>query len=333
MNNLADLIEKDPIIAELESVDSGKGIRIARESDIADSVGCLRFFAGLADKVHGQTIDAFGTEKMVYTLHEPIGVCGQIIPWNYPLMMWAWKIGPAIAAGCTVVMKPSELTPLSATYACSLIAKAGFPAGVINTVNGPGSTVGNAISSHPNVDKVAFTGSVATGRKISVAAAQSNLKKVTLELGGKSPCLVFNSADIKETVEWLALGIWFNSGQDCCAGSRLYVQSGIYDKVVEALVQKAKESAIGDPSDEATSFGPLISAQQRDKVMGYIDGAKKEGAEIAVGGKKWDKSKGFYVEPTIIQNTKENMTCVKEEASRFVLYVCTCVYLLLTITL
>ncbi|KAG7528985.1 hypothetical protein FFLO_05843 [Filobasidium floriforme] len=313
LNNLADLMESDPLLPLLESVNGGKGVRIAREADLADSVACLRYYAGLADKPNGSTIGAFGTEKFIYTVQDPIGVCGQIIPWNYPLLMWAWKIGPAIAAGCTVVMKPSELTPLSATYACKLIKEAGFPPGVINTVNGTGAVTGNAIASHMDIDKVAFTGSVVTGRRISVAAAQSNLKKVTLELGGKSPSLVFNSANVDEAAEWLALGIWFNSGQDCCAGSRLYVQSGIYDKVIEALVKKAKQSAIGNPADEATSFGPLISAAQRDKVLGYIEGAKKEGAKIATGGKPWAESKGFYVEPTIIQDVNSDMTCVKEE--------------------
>ncbi|KAJ9093393.1 hypothetical protein QFC21_006423 [Naganishia friedmannii] len=314
LNKFADIMEANTdLLAELESWNSGKGVRIAREADVADSVACLRYYAGLADKVHGQTIDAFGKDKLIYTLHEPIGVCGQIIPWNYPMLMWAWKVGPALAAGCCVIMKPSELTPLTALKLCDLALEAGFPAGVIQTLPGLGATTGNAIASHMDIDKVAFTGSVVTGRRISVAAAQSNLKKVTLELGGKSPALVFNSADPQETAHWLALGIWFNSGQDCCAGSRLYVQSGIYDKVVEALVACGKASAIGKPSDEATSFGPLISAGQRDKVLGYIEDAKANGATIATGGGKWDQSNGFYVTPTVITDVKPDMKCVTEE--------------------
>ncbi|KAJ9111112.1 hypothetical protein QFC19_001311 [Naganishia cerealis] len=314
LNKFADIMEANTeLLAELESWNSGKGVRIAREADVADSVACLRYYAGLADKVHGQTIDAFGKDKFIYTLHEPIGVCGQIIPWNYPMLMWAWKVGPALAAGCCVIMKPSELTPLTALKLCDLALEAGFPAGVIQTLPGLGATTGNAIASHMDIDKVAFTGSVVTGRRISVAAAQSNLKKVTLELGGKSPALVFNTADPEETANWLALGIWFNSGQDCCAGSRLYVQSGIYDKVVEALVARGKASAIGKPSDEATSFGPLISAGQRDKVLGYIEDAKANGAKIATGGEKWDQSNGFYVTPTVITDVKPDMKCVKEE--------------------
>jgi len=210
-------------------------------------------------------------------------------------------------------MKPSELTPLTALYLCDLALEAGFPAGVINTLPGLGATTGSAIASHMGIDKVAFTGSVATGRRISIAAAQSNLKKVTLELGGKSPSIVFNSADPEETANWLALGIWFNSGQDCCAGSRLYVQSGIYDKVVAALVENAKKCAIGKPSDEATSFGPLISANQRDKVLDFIETARTEGARVVTGGQKWPQSNGFYVEPTVIEDVTPDMTVVKEE--------------------
>ncbi|TYJ57766.1 hypothetical protein B9479_001620 [Cryptococcus floricola] len=320
LNKLADLVERDADkLAALESLNSGKGVRIAREVDIADSVACIRYFAGLADKIHGQSIDTFGGEKFAYTLHQPIGVCGQIIPWNYPTMMWAWKIAPALAAGCTVVMKPSELTPLTALVLADLIKEAGIPAGVVNTVPGLGATAGEAISRHMGIDKVAFTGSVITGRRISIAAAESNLKKVTLELGGKSPVLVFDSADVEEAADWVALGIWFNSGQDCCAGSRaslifLYVQEGIYDKFLAALKTRAESAAIGQPHDEKTSFGPLISEDQRDKVLGYIESGKKEGAEVLTGGKKWSQSNGgFWIEPTILSKTNRNMKVVKEE--------------------
>ncbi|GFZ48470.1 aldehyde dehydrogenase (NAD+) [Saitozyma sp. JCM 24511] len=315
LNKLADLMERDSDkLAALESINSGKGVRIARDADVADSVACLRYYAGLADKFFGQTIPHFGKEKFVYTLHQPIGVCGQIIPWNYPLLMWAWKVAPALAAGCCVVMKPSELTPLTALVLCDLAKEAGIPAGVINTVPGLGATTGDAISRHMDIDKVAFTGSVVTGRRISIAAAESNLKKVTLELGGKSPMLVFDSADVEEAAAWTAMGIWFNSGQDCCASSRVYVQEGIYDKFLAALKKKAETVAIGQPHDEATSFGPLISAGQRDKVLGYIETGKKEGARVVTGGQKWPKSGGgFWIEPTILADTTLDMKVVQEE--------------------
>ncbi|OCF75956.1 aldehyde dehydrogenase (NAD+) [Kwoniella mangroviensis CBS 8886] len=312
---LADLMEKDAAkIAALESLNSGKGIRIARDADVADSVACLRYYAGLADKLHGQTINHFGKEKFVYTLHQPIGVCGQIIPWNYPLLMWAWKVAPAVAAGCCVIIKPSELTPLTALYLCDLVVEAGFPAGVINVLPGLGATTGDAISRHMDIDKVAFTGSVPTGRRIAVAAAESNLKKVTLELGGKSPMLVFDSADIEEAAAWVAMGIWFNSGQDCCASSRVYVQEAIYEKFLTALKAKAEACAIGNPADEATSFGPLISEGQRDKVLAYIESGRQAGARIVTGGQKWPQSGGgYWVEPTILADVKADMKAVKEE--------------------
>nr|ODN86945.1 aldehyde dehydrogenase (NAD+) [Cryptococcus depauperatus CBS 7841] len=315
LNKLADLLERDTDrIAALESINSGKGIRIAREADVGDSVACLRYYAGLADKIHGQTIQSFGKEKFVYTLHQPIGVCGQIIPWNYPLTMWAWKVAPALAAGCTVVMKPSEMTPLTALAMCDMVKEAGIPAGVINTLNGLGTTVGEAISRHMDIDKVAFTGSVATGRRVAAAAAESNLKKVTLELGGKSPVLVFDSADVEEAADWAAIGIWFNSGQDCCAGSRLYIQKRIYDQFLDALRKRAASCAIGQPHDEKTSFGPLISETQRDKVLNYILSAKEEGARVVTGGQKWPQSNGgYYIEPTILADVTADMKVVKEE--------------------
>ncbi|KAK4688186.1 hypothetical protein P7C73_g1926, partial [Tremellales sp. Uapishka_1] len=296
---LADLMERDiDRLAALESLNSGKGIRIAREADVTDSIGCLRYYAGLADKLHGQAISTFAKEKFVYTLHQPIGVCGQIIPWNYPIQMWAWKVGPALAAGCTVVMKPSELTPLTALVLSDLAKEAGFPPGVINTLPGLGATTGDAISRHMDIDKVAFTGSVITGRRISIAAAESNLKKVTLELGGKSPILIFDSANVEEAADWVAMGIWFNSGQDCCAGSR----------------KRAEACAIGHPSDEKTSFGPLISETQRDKVLSYLASGKEAGARVVTGGQKWPQSKGgFWVEPTILADVTADMKVVQEE--------------------
>lgn len=228
--------------------------------------------------------------------------------------MWAWKVAPALAAGCTVVMKPSELTPLTALMMCDLVKEAGIPAGVVNTVPGLGATTGDAISRHMDIDKVAFTGSVATGRRISVAAAESNLKKVTLELGGKSPLLVFESADLEEAANWAALGIWFNSGQDCCASSRVYVHESAYDKFLEILKSRAEATAIGQPDSESTSFGPLISAQQRDKVLSYIQSGIDEGARCITGGQRWPQSNGgFWIEPTILADTHASMRVVKEE--------------------
>ncbi|KAI5474405.1 aldehyde dehydrogenase, mitochondrial [Pseudohyphozyma bogoriensis] len=309
---LADLMERDAqVLGELESIDSGKGMRIARDFDIGDSVGCLRYYAGWADKVHGTTIDATGKSKMIYTVQDPIGVCGQIIPWNYPIM-WAWKVGPALAAGCTVVMKPSELTPLTALALCNLAKEAGIPDGVINTLPGLGPVAGAAISEHMDIDKIAFTGSVITGRRIMAAAANSNLKKVTLELGGKSPNIIFSSADLEQAVAWSAMAVYYNSGQDCCAGTRLFVEESVYDKFMPLLIKAAESCAIGDPWDEKTSFGPLISAAQRDKVLNYIQSGIDEGAKVATGGKKWGE-KGFYVQPTILTETNASMKCVREE--------------------
>jgi len=250
--------------------------------------------------------------------------------------MWAWKVGPALAAGCCVIMKPSELTPLTALMLCDLAKEAGIPAGVINTLPGLGATTGDALSRHMDIDKIAFTGSVVTGRRISIAAAESNLKKVTLELGGKSPMLVFDSADIEEAATWTALGIWFNSGQDCCASSRVLVQDTIYDKFIEALKRKAEACAIGQvshcqclesggadnqPQDEKTSFGPLISKTQRDKVLSYIDSGKEQGARVVTGGQKWPQSNGgFWIEPTILADTTPDMKVVQEEVSLFSIF-------------
>lgn len=226
--------------------------------------------------------------------------------------MWSWKVAQAIAAGCTIVMKPSELTSLSALYMCDLIKEAGFPPGVINTVTGLGLTTGEAITRHLDINKIAFTGSVPTGRRISIAAAESNLKKVTLELGGKSPALIFDSANLEQAANWIALGIYFNSGQDCCASSRVYVHESVHDKFISLLKEKAETAAIGKPEDDATSFGPLISAGQRDKVLGYINSAKEQGATIITGGDKWGQE-GYFVQPTIITKINNEMTCVREE--------------------
>jgi len=313
LNKLADLIERDQqILAEVESLNNGKPVKIARDFDIGDSIQCLRYYAGWADKIVGQTIEVDNKRKLAFTRHDPIGVCGQIIPWNYPINMWAWKVAPALACGCTIVMKPSELTPLTALLLSQLIAEAGFPPGVVNTIPSLGPVGGAALSAHRDVDKVAFTGSTVTGRKIMEAAARSNLKKVSLELGGKSPHLVFESADLDQAANWACLGILYNTGQDCTAGSRLYVQDSIYDKFVALLVQKAKELVIGDGFDEKSGGGPVVSKVQYDKVWGYIENGKAQGAKLALGGEK-RPGKGFFVDATIFTDIKQDMKIVRDE--------------------
>ncbi|KAJ3573871.1 hypothetical protein NP233_g2143 [Leucocoprinus birnbaumii] len=310
INKLADLIERDQQeLAELESLNNGKPVKIARDFDIGDSVQCLRYYAGWADKIIGQSLEVDNKAKLAFTRHDPIGVCGQIIPWNYPINMWAWKVAPALAVGCTIVMKPSELTPLTALKLSELVVEAGFPPGVINTVPSYGPIGGAALAAHPDVDKVAFTGSTITGRKIMEAAAKSNLKKVSLELGGKSPHLIFESADLEQAANWAALGICYNTGQDCTAGSRVYVQDSIYNKFMETLVARVKATVIGDGFDERSTGGPVVSKSQYDRVWGYIEAGKQEGAKPIVGGVK-RTGKGFYVDPTIFTEIRPDMRII-----------------------
>lgn len=313
LNKLADLIERDQqILAEIESFNNGKPVKIARDSDISDSIQCLRYYAGWADKIVGETIEVDNKIKMAFTRHEPIGVCGQIIPWNYPINMWAWKVAPALACGCTIVMKPSELTPLTALMLSQLIAEAGFPPGVVNTIPSLGPVGGAALANHMDVDKVAFTGSTLTGRKIMEAAAKSNLKKVSLELGGKSPHLIFASADLDQAANWACLGILFNTGQDCTAGSRLYVEDSVHDEFVALLIQKAKQLAIGDGFDEKSGGGPVVSKVQYDKIWSYIESGKAQGAKLVLGGQK-RPGKGFFVDPTIFTDIRQDMKIVQDE--------------------
>jgi len=313
LNKLADLVERDAQeLAELETLNNGKPVKIARDFDIGDSVQCLRYYAGWADKILGQTIEVDNKTKLAFTRHDPIGVCGQIIPWNYPIMMWAWKVAPALACGCTVVMKPSELTPLTALKLSELVKEAGFPPGVVNTVPALGSVGGAALSSHHDVDKIAFTGSTSTGRLIMEAAAKSNLKKVSLELGGKSPHIIFESADLEQAANWTALGILYNTGEDCTAGSRLYVQDSIYDKFLAILVEKVKQTVIGDGFDENSAGGPIISKTQYDRVWGYIQAGKQEGAKPVIGGEE-RAGKGYFINPTIFTDVNADMKIVREE--------------------
>ncbi|KAF8639465.1 hypothetical protein AX16_010318 [Volvariella volvacea WC 439] len=313
INKLADLIERDAQeLAELETLNNGKPVRIARDFDIGDSVQCLRYYAGWADKILGQTIEVDNKTKLAFTRHDPIGVCGQIIPWNYPINMWAWKVAPALAVGCTIVMKPSELTPLTALRLSELIKEAGFPPGVVNTVPSLGPVGGAALAAHPDVDKVAFTGSTITGRKIMEAAAKSNLKKVSLELGGKSPHLIFESADLDQAANWAALGICYNTGQDCTAGSRLYVQDNIYDKFIDILVAKVKQQVIGNGLDSSTAGGPVVSKGQYERVWNYIESGKADGAKAILGGTK-RSGPGYFIDPTIFTDIRPDMKIVKEE--------------------
>lgn len=311
LTKLADLFEREmETLAAIEALDNGKAVTMAK-IDVANAAGCLRYYGGWADKIHGQTIDT-NSETLSYTRHEPIGVCGQIIPWNFPLLMWAWKIGPAVAAGNTVVMKTAEQTPLSALYACKLIIEAGFPAGVINVISGFGRTAGAAISSHMDIDKVAFTGSTLVGRTILQAAAKSNLKKVTLELGGKSPNIVFNDADIDNAISWSNFGIFFNHGQCCCAGSRLLVQEGIYDQFVARFKERAAKNKLGNPFEQETFQGPQVSQLQFDRIMNYINHGKQEGATVALGGGRHGEE-GYFIQPTVFTDVTTEMKISQEE--------------------
>ncbi|KAH7232061.1 hypothetical protein MRS44_009568 [Fusarium solani] len=308
---LADLAEENKeLLAAVESLDNGKSINNAR-GDVAAVIGCLRYYAGWADKIEGKTID-IAPDMFHYTRSEPLGVCGQIIPWNFPLLMFAWKIGPALATGNTVVMKTAEQTPLSGLVFTQFIQQAGFPPGVFNLVTGTGKVAGAAITSHMDVDKVAFTGSTVVGRQVMKAAAASNLKKVTLELGGKSPNIVFNDANLEEAVDWVNFGIYYNHGQICCAGSRIFVQEGIYDKFLEAFKKRAQQNKVGDPFQEDTFQGPQVSKLQYDRIMSYIDSGKSEGATVVTGGSRHGE-KGYFIQPTIFSDVRPDMKIMQEE--------------------
>jgi aldehyde dehydrogenase (NAD+) len=312
LNRLADLVEQHAEeLAELETLDNGKPIRDSKGADLPLSIACYRYYAGWTDKIHGKTIP-IGGPYFCYTRHEPVGVVGQIIPWNFPLLMQAWKLGPALACGCTVVMKPAEQTPLSALRVGELIQEAGFPAGVVNLLPGYGPTAGQAIARHNDIDKVAFTGSTEVGHLVMEAAAQSNLKRVTLELGGKSPNIVFADTDLDAAVEGAYFGLFFNQGQCCCAGSRLFVEKAIHEKFVERMLAKAKTRKVGDPFDAATEQGPQVSDEQFNKVMDYIESGRRDGANMLCGGKRVG-DRGYFIEPTVFDNVKDEMKIAKEE--------------------
>lgn len=315
MYKLATLIEQHKeVLASIETWDNGKPYTVARDEDLGEVVGCLKYYAGYADKIHGQVIDTTAA-KLAYTIREPIGVCGQIIPWNYPLAMAAWKLGPALACGNTVVIKAAEQTPLSILYLANLIKEAGFPPGVVNVLNGYGRVAGAAIAQHMDIDKIAFTGSTATGREI-MKMASINMKNITLETGGKSPLLVFDDADLDQAVKWAHIGIMSNMGQICTATSRILVQEGVYDKFVEAFKEHVKStSVVGDPFKEDTFQGPQVTKNQYERVLSYIESGKSEGATLALGGEAHKNAggKGFFVSPTVFTNVKDNMKIFREE--------------------
>jgi len=311
---LADLIEQHAEeFATLESLDNGKPLAVARVADVPLTIDMFRYMAGWATKLTGTTIPiSFPGEYLAYTLREPVGVVAQIIPWNFPLLMAAWKLAPALATGCTVVLKVAEQTPLSGLRLGELIAEAGIPDGVVNVLAGFGETAGAALAAHPDVDKVAFTGSTEVG-KLIVKAAAGNLKKVTLELGGKSPVVVLDDADVEAVIPGAASAIFFNHGQCCCAGSRLMIHKKIFDKVVAGVAEQAKSIKLGPGLDPATQMGPLVSDEQFQRVTGYIKSGIDEGAEVLAGGKKGSDNGGYFVQPTLMTNTSPDMKVVKEE--------------------
>jgi len=312
LNKLADLMERDRVyLASLESLDNGKPYQDAFNIDLSLTIKCLRYYAGWADKTHGKTIPVDGS-FLSYTRHEPVGVCGQIIPWNFPLLMQAWKLGPALATGNTVVMKLAEQTPLSGLAVGALVKEAGFPAGVVNIIPGYGPTAGAAIAEHMDVDKVAFTGSTEVGHIIQKAAGGSNLKKVTLELGGKSPLIVMDDADIDFAVETAHFALFFNQGQCCCAGSRLMVQEGIYEEFVRKATDRAKRRTVGDPFSSGTEQGPQVDEEQFKKVLSYIQSGVAEGASLRAGGGKYGDT-GYFVQPTVFSDVTDEMKICKEE--------------------
>ncbi|KAF5370379.1 hypothetical protein D9758_006895 [Tetrapyrgos nigripes] len=331
---LASLIEQNlDEFAALESLNVGKPFAVSKIADIMSTVACLRYYGGWADKVHGKTIEVScdpsnwrsshayvmnilktNENKLAYTRHEPYGVVGQIVPWNFPLSMASWKIGPALATGNCIILKPSEITPLTALKLASLVNEAGFPPGVINIVNGYGNTVGQSMAEHPHISKVAFTGSTLTGRKIQEASAKSNLKVVTLELGGKSPHIIFDDANLEQAVKWAVRGVFANGGQVCTAGSRIYLQEGIYDQFLQLFTEAAQNLSknTGDPFGQGVLHGPQASSMQLDRVMSYIDSAKTDGATIHFGGERHG-TEGFFVKPTIFTDCRPEMKIVREE--------------------
>jgi aldehyde dehydrogenase (NAD+) len=311
LSRLADLVEAHlEELAALETLDNGKPIRDSRSADLPLVVDCLRYYGGWADKIHGDTLPVRGN-YFCYTRKEPVVVVGQIIPWNFPLLMVAWKWGPALAAGCTIVMKPAEQTPLSCLRLAELAIEAGFPPGVINIVPGYGPTAGAALVKHPGVDKIAFTGSTETAQMIMADAART-LKRITFELGGKSPNVVFADANLDAAISGAEFGLFFNQGQCCCAGSRLFVEQSIHQQFVEKVVARAQQRKLGNPLDPATTQGPQVDQAQFEKILHYIELGKQAGAKCLTGGERVGK-KGFYIAPTVFDHVTDDMAISTDE--------------------
>ncbi|MDP6445788.1 MAG: aldehyde dehydrogenase family protein [Pirellulaceae bacterium] len=311
INKLADLIEEESDeLSALETLDNGKPIRDARAADLPLVIDCLRYYAGFADKIQGETIPVRGN-FFSYTKREPVGVVGQIIPWNFPQLMVAWKWGPALATGCTIVMKPAEQTPLGCLRLARLAQKAGIPDGVINVVPGYGPTAGAALVKHPDVDKIAFTGEHLTAQRIMADAALS-LKRLTFELGGKSPNIIFDDADLDAAAAGAHFGLYFNQGQCCCAGSRVFVHERVHDALIEKIAAMNHERQVGDPFDMNTEQGPQVDQAQFDKIMKYIDLGKQSGAECVTGGDR-SGDVGYFVQPTLFDGVKDDMEIAKDE--------------------
>jgi acyl-CoA reductase-like NAD-dependent aldehyde dehydrogenase len=313
MHALADAIEaRAEEIAQIESLDNGKPVGLAQYVDVNGAIGHLRYFAGWPTKIEGNVLPVSAPNMHCYTRREPVGVCAQVIPWNFPLLMAAWKLGPALAAGCTVVLKPAEQTPLSALRIGELALEVGFPPGVLNVLTGDGST-GAALVDSPGIDKIAFTGSTVVGREIGAKAGRA-LKRVTLELGGKSPNIILPDADIDAAVKGSFQAIYFNSGQACNAGSRLFAPAERYDEVMSALAEAARSARLGPGLDPGTQLGPLVSAEQQQRVMDYIDAGRAEGAEVLAGGDAaLADSGGYFVSPTLFSTTSDDLRIAREE--------------------
>jgi acyl-CoA reductase-like NAD-dependent aldehyde dehydrogenase len=312
---LAEAIKANlPELAEIESLDNGKPVAYAK-GDMAAAVNHLRYFAGWPTKIEGETLPVSRPDAHVYTRKEPVGVCGQIIPWNYPLLMAVWKIAPVLASGCTTILKPAEQTPLSALRLAELIQEVGIPDGTVNIVTGDGET-GAAIVEHPGIDKIAFTGSTEVGRQIG-AGCGSQLKRLTLELGGKSPNIILPDADLEQAIKGSFAALYENSGQVCSAGSRLFVHSSIHDGVIEGLAEMATKAKVGPGIEEETELGPLVSAEQHERVLGYIDSGSSDGAELVTGGKVPQGAGidegGYFVEPTLFTGVSDQMRVAREE--------------------
>jgi acyl-CoA reductase-like NAD-dependent aldehyde dehydrogenase len=314
--NVAELLEKHRHeLAALESKENGKTLREARGADVQPSIDAFRYYAGWVRKIYGETIPVDGP-FLNYTLREPVGVVGAIVPWNYPLLLASWKVAPALAAGCSIVLKPSEMTPLTALKLSEYCLEAGVPEGVLNVVTGYGWTAGEALGRHMDVDKISFTGSIRTARALLKASAESNLKRLSLELGGKSPNIIFPDADLDAAVKAAFWGIFANKGEVCSAGSRLLVHADIHDHFLEKLVDRARLMKVGNPLDPSTEMGSQISQTQLDRILGYIQSGVEQGAKLACGGERDTegvKAKGFFVKPTVFTEVRPDMKIAQEE--------------------